>query len=52
MRTVRPDRCAFEEAQREERVAIEFGGKMVDPPVVARALELKRRAAHSTPTLA
>ncbi len=40
--------AAFEQAQREGRGALEFGGKMVDAPVVARAQELLRRATPET----
>jgi citrate lyase subunit beta/citryl-CoA lyase len=36
--------AAFAEAEREGRGAFAYKGKMVDPPVVARAEELLRRA--------
>lgn len=42
--------AAFEAAQREGRAAVEVGGKVVDPPVVARAFELLRRAAAHSPS--
>jgi len=37
---------AFEDAQAQGRGAFEFQGRMVDPPVVARAQELLRRGAR------
>lgn len=40
--------AAFEAAQRDGRGAVEYRGKMVDLPVVARARELLRRAVHIT----
>ncbi|CAN5528222.1 CoA ester lyase [soil metagenome] len=38
--------AAFDAAQRDGRGAVEYAGKMVDLPVVARAHELLRRAVH------
>lgn len=40
--------AAYEQAVREGRGAVEYKGKMIDPPVVARAQELLCRAAASS----
>lgn len=38
---------AFEKGQREGKAVIEYEGKMIDPPVVARAKEILRMARYS-----